>query len=143
MPSAEKVFVVPRPIGEVWDFLSNMVNVGSCLPGCEKVEVLNDTESDWTVKVKLGPVSKTIHARSQTTESVPPNRAAFVAESPELHLEGTLDLVAISPQETQVTYRSTARAKGPMEKLLEQIVASRLHGDAEAFADNVRARLAE
>lgn len=141
MPKAEKVFVVSRPINAVWEFLSDMVKVGSCLPGCEKVEVLSDSESEWTVKVKIGPVSKTLLAKARTTESSPPNRAAFVVEAPELHLEGSLDLRAISPDQTEVTYHSTAKAKGPLEKLLEQIVASRLNGDAEAFANNVRGKL--
>ncbi len=141
MPKAEKVFVVARPIDTVWEFLSDMVKVGSCLPGCEKVNVLSDTESEWTVKVKVGPVSKTILAKAHTTESTPPSRAAFVADAPELHMEGTLDLRSVSSDQTEVVYKSTAKAKGPLEKLLEQVVASRLNGDAEAFANNVRVKL--
>ena len=142
MPKAEKVFVVDRPIEEVWEFLSDMVLVGSCLPGCEKVQVLDGADSEWTIKVKLGPISKTILARAHTTEFQPPNRAAFVAESPELHLEGSLDLRPISSEQTEVTYRSTVKGKGSLEKLLGQILAGRLDGDAEAFAVNVRTRLA-
>lgn len=143
MPKAEKTFMVARPIDTVWDFLSDLVKVGSCLPGCESVKVLNDTESEWTIKVKLGPVTKTIQARAQTTENTPPHRAAFIADAQELHMEGSLDLRSVSPGETEVVYRSIAKAKGPLEKLLEQIVASRLDGDAEAFVNNVRTKIEE
>ncbi|MDP2727466.1 MAG: SRPBCC domain-containing protein [Dehalococcoidia bacterium] len=142
MSKAEKVFMVERPIEAVWGFLSDMVSVGSCMPGCEKVQVLSDTDSEWTVTVKVGPVSKTIQAKARTIETQPPYRAAFIVEANELYLEGSLDLRAVSPSRTEVVYRSMAKAKGPLEKLLGQIISSRLDGDAEAFAQNVRSRLA-
>ncbi len=142
MPKAEKVFSVDQPIAVVWDFLSDLERVGSCLPGCERVQVLSDAESDWTVKVKVGPVSKTIQARARTTDYQPPHRAAFVAEAPELYLEGSMDLKAVSPERTEVTYRSMVKGKGALEKLLGQIMAGRLDGDAEAFARNVKNWLA-
>lgn len=141
MPKAEKVFLINKPIEIVWDFLSDMVKVGSCLPGCEKVQVLNETESDWTVRVKVGPISKTIQAHARATEFQPPRRAAFEAESPELRLEGSMDLQAVSPERTEVTYRSVVKGKGSLEKLLGQIMAGRLDSDAEEFAHNVRGRL--
>ncbi len=141
MAKAEKVFNVGRPMDEVWAFLCDMKKVGSCLPGCEKVQVLNDLESEWTIKIKIGPVSKTFIAKARTTESSPPSHAAFVVEAPEMHMEGSLDLRPVSPDQTEVTYRSNARALGPLEKLLEQIIASRLDSDAETFANNVRLKV--
>ncbi|MDO8691651.1 MAG: SRPBCC domain-containing protein [Dehalococcoidia bacterium] len=141
MAKAEKVFIVAKPLDEVWAFLYDMEKVGSCLPGCEKVQVLNELESEWTIKLKIGPISKTILARARTTESSAPSHAAFVVEAPEMQMEGSLDLRSVSPDQTEVTYRSNAKARGPLEQLLEQIIAGRLGADAETFANNVRLKL--
>lgn len=142
MPTAEKVFTVERPIQLVWGFLSDMVWLGSCVPGCEKVEVLNETDSAWTVKVKLGPVSKTLRATARTIEAQPPRLAKFTAIAQELRLEGSLELRAVTPVQTEVTYRTTAKGMGPLEKLLEQIMSGRIRDDADAFASSIQARIA-
>jgi hypothetical protein len=141
MPRAEKVFTLSQPLERVWEFLNDLPAVGSCLPGCEQVRVLSEVESEWTVKLKVGPISKTIHARAHTTERRPPYRAAFVAEAEEVRLEGALELRPLDVGKTEVTYRSQVTGKGSLQKLIEQIMKGRLADDAEAFAQKVRAHL--
>jgi carbon monoxide dehydrogenase subunit G len=141
MAEAVTRFVVRAPIERVWALLSDMEQVGRCVPGCRAVRVINDLDSEWTVEAQLGPFRRTLQMRAHTTERIPPVRGAFVAEGEDLVTTGSLDLRALDDGQTEVVYRATATARGPVSGLVEKLIASQLPRQGEAFARNVKARL--
>lgn len=141
MAEAETRFVVRAPIERVWALLSDLEQVGRCVPGCRSVRVLNDLDSEWEVEAQLGPFTRLLRMRAHTTERVPPTRGAFTATGDLLELTGTLDLRPLGPEETEVVYRATARGTGPTAALAERVLAGQLPAQGEAFARNVRSRL--
>lgn len=51
----EKTFQVSEPIEKVWAFLSDPRKVGTCVPGAQITEQVNDTTYKGAIKVKVGP----------------------------------------------------------------------------------------
>jgi uncharacterized protein len=51
----EKTFQVSEPIDKVWAFLSDPRKVGTCVPGAQITEQVNDTTYKGAIKVKVGP----------------------------------------------------------------------------------------
>jgi carbon monoxide dehydrogenase subunit G len=51
----EKTFKVSEPIEKVWAFLSDPRRVGTCVPGAQITEQVNDTTYKGAIKVKVGP----------------------------------------------------------------------------------------
>lgn len=51
----EKTFQVSEPIEKVWAFLSDPRKVGTCVPGAQITEQVNDTTYKGAIRVKVGP----------------------------------------------------------------------------------------
>jgi len=51
----EKTFQVNEPIDKVWAFLSDPRKVGTCVPGAQITEQVNETTYKGAIKVKVGP----------------------------------------------------------------------------------------
>jgi carbon monoxide dehydrogenase subunit G len=141
LPEGKATFRVEAPIEEVWDFLSSLERVGSCVPGVEEVNILDDRTADWTVKIKIGPLSQTMKVRTETTEQTPPTRGVFKGTGELMDVMGYLDLRKVSSGETEVTYRMEVNAKGPLGKVIENFMKGRLDRETREFAENVQKRL--
>src|SRR5437667_12905886 len=81
MPEWTVAFDVNAPVEKVWSFLSDMQQVGRCVPGVENVEVLDATHARWTLTVKIGPLSQTIKVLTETLEQIPLRLGLFRAET--------------------------------------------------------------
>ena len=53
----EDKFTVKAPIQKVWDYLVDPETMGSCVPGCEKVGVIDERTYLTIVEAKVGPIS--------------------------------------------------------------------------------------
>jgi carbon monoxide dehydrogenase subunit G len=51
----EKTFRVDEPIDKVWAFLSDPRKVGTCVPGAQITEQVDEKTYKGTIKVKVGP----------------------------------------------------------------------------------------
>ncbi|MBV8083677.1 MAG: hypothetical protein JO247_02565 [Chloroflexi bacterium] len=137
MPAGRKVFRVPVGIDRAWVFLSDMTHVGSCVPGCEQVAVVDDRRSEWTVRAELGPFSRVLRMAATTVELDPPTHGAFLASGRDMQTRGEIDLRALSPSETEVTYTVQAHALGFARGLMDNAIGLVIQDQAEQFAQNV------
>ena len=55
--NGEERIAAPRQI--VWEALNDPEILRACIPGCQELERISDTELSAVVKVKIGPVSAT------------------------------------------------------------------------------------
>ncbi len=141
MPTAERTFDVQAPADEVWQFLSDFTQLGACLPGCERVEIVSAHEADWHMERKVGFLRKRFVVRTHTTDFVEPQYASWTGESKELSLSGRVDVRPLASRRTSVTYQGAVRAKGPAKQILNRYFRSRLDRDIDEFVRNVRAQL--
>ncbi len=82
---------IKAPREAVWDFLIDPVQVGSCGPGVESVEVVDETHYKARAKVSVGPVSARFNVDLEAGEQVPPERATIKAHglAPGTAVDGT------------------------------------------------------
>jgi uncharacterized protein len=140
MPEGTVSFEVRATPERVWAFLSDMREVGRCVPGVEGVEVLDDRRARWSLRVKVGPVAQTMQITTETLEQVPLRHGKFRGEAELLEIIGTIDL-APAGHRTKVVYTMTVTAKGPLARIMENIIRSQLQAQTEEFALNVRRAL--
>jgi carbon monoxide dehydrogenase subunit G len=143
MPEAKKIFIVDAPIQRVWGFLRDMRLVGSCVPGCEGVCIINEKDTDWKVRVSFGPLSKTIIMRAHTTFEDPPNKGEWTATGKALYTKGSVELKALSENRTEVIYWSMVSADGIIARLAEPIIRLKIYADAAEFAKCVKRKVEE
>ncbi len=55
----EKTFSVSAPSNDVWNFMTNVKKVSTCIPGAQYVEDLGDNKHSVLLVVKVGPIKST------------------------------------------------------------------------------------
>jgi carbon monoxide dehydrogenase subunit G len=140
MPESTVTFDVYAPVDRVWAFLSDMRKVGSCVPGVQNIEIVDEKRATWDLKMKIGPLSQTMRVATETLEQVPPSRARFKGVADNADMLGTIEL-APQGESTRVTYTMTVTAKGPLARIMDNFMKSRLKAQADEFAAKVKALL--
>ena len=140
MPEGTVSFEVAAPIDQVWAFLSDMRRVGGCVPGVQSVEVLDPHRARWNLKVKIGPLSQEFVVLTETLEQVPLQHGRFRGESDNMDMMGTIDLAPLGDA-TKVTYTMAVQAKGPLARIMDNFMRSKLKSQTEEFAANVKKAL--
>ena len=90
--------------------------------------------------MKIGPLSQRLHVATEALEQTPPSRARFRGVADNMEMLGTIEL-ARAGDSTRITYTMVATAKGPLARILDNFMRSRLRGQSEEFAANVRRAL--
>ena len=137
MPEGTVSFDVRAPGDRVWAFLSDMRKVGSCVPGVQSVDVLDEKRARWNLKIKIGPLSQQVEVMTETLEQVPLSRGKFRGEADNMDILGTIELTP-SGQATKVTYTMAVQAKGPLARIMDNFMKSRLSAQTAEFAANVK-----
>ena len=64
---------IPAPRQKVWEALNNPDVLKACIPGCESLEKISDTEMSGRVAAKVGPVSAKFSGKVTLSDLDPPN----------------------------------------------------------------------
>lgn len=64
---------IPAPRQAVWDALNDPEVLAACIPGCETLEKVSDTEMTATVTAKVGPVKAKFNGNVELSDIDPPN----------------------------------------------------------------------
>ncbi len=141
MPSKEVVFTVKLPIEYVWSFMTDRREVGCLFPGCKGVKIINDLDSVWTVRFSLGPFTRTLEMKTHTSEIKEMEKLSWVASGEHIEASGSVGLVRISPEETEITYLIEGHVTGHFSFLQDIVVAEKLGEVARGFMRNIKQRL--
>ncbi|HVA14564.1 MAG TPA: carbon monoxide dehydrogenase subunit G [Stellaceae bacterium] len=71
---------VAAPRQKVWDALNDTEILKQCIPGCETITKLSDTEMTATVRAKVGPVSARFGGKVTISDRDPPNGYKITGE---------------------------------------------------------------
>ena len=63
---------IPAPRAEVWAKLNDAETLKNCIPGCETVEKVSDTEFTAKVVARVGPVKASFSGKVTLTDLNPP-----------------------------------------------------------------------
>ncbi len=141
MPKKEVTFTIKMPLEFVWSFMSDRKEVGCLFPGCMAVDILNDLDSIWTIKMSLGFFSRTIKMDAHTTEMVHHERIAWTASHDSLITSGVTTFKKLSNDETEITYYLEGHVTGNFSFLQDLVVAEKLGELTRGFMKAIKERL--
>jgi hypothetical protein len=71
---------IPAPRSEVWAKLNDPDTLKNCIPGCETVEKISDTEFTARVVARVGPVKANFSGKVTLTDLIPPESYTITGE---------------------------------------------------------------
>ena len=127
----EGQFTLAAPIQQVWDSLLNPEVLAACVPGCEKVEVIDDKTYDCVVAAKVGSISARFKFLTKLSDIDPPKHLKATGKGDELGKAATftqetvIDLVEVSKSEVQVSYRANVSIVGKLATFGDRIMKAK------------------
>jgi len=123
--SGEIQLSAPREI--VWAKLNDPEVLKLCIPGCEELNKLSDTEFQAVASIKIGPVKARFRGRVKLSDLDPPNGYKISGEG-EGGVAGFAKggaTVALTPKDggTLLTYNVEAQIGGKLAQLGQRLIA--------------------
>lgn len=72
---------ITAPRQAVWDALNNPDILKKCIPGCESMEQIDDSNMHARIKAVIGPVRSSFDTKIRLEDSHPPERYTLVGEA--------------------------------------------------------------
>ncbi|ARQ01180.1 SRPBCC family protein [Pseudorhodoplanes sinuspersici] len=128
---------------DVWAKLNDPAVLKACIPGCEELNMLSDTEFEAVAVNKIGPVKAKFKGKVQLTDLDPPNGYKISGQG-DGGIAGFAKggaVVQLSDHEggTLLKYDVEAQIGGKLAQLGQRLI----NGAAKKMADDFFARFAE
>lgn len=138
MPEIDKTFRIDAPADETWEYLTEMENFASHLPGFVEYEQEDETTSFWTVKIDLAMFSKELTFEVNVHEEEYPV-AAFTLDPMDQPAdgEGSVEFDAVGESTTEVDLHVKSEASGRMSPFLNKVIGKALENVSESFVENL------
>lgn len=125
----------------VWAKLNDAEVLKSCIPGCEALDKVSDTEFRATAKVKVGPVKATFKGRVELSDIKPPESYRITGEG-EGGVAGFAKggaLVTLTEVEagTRLSYEVETQIGGKLAQLGGRLVNGVAKNYADSFFENL------
>jgi uncharacterized protein len=140
-------FRVKAPIQEVWKFIMNPEKIGSCVPGCEKVEAIDDRTYVATVKAGVGPIKVRFKITTSLTQIDEPKHIHMEAKGADMGMAGSFSqssdvyLREASTNETEVVYSANVTVVGRIALFGDRIIRAQAKKIGEEFRESVREKI--
>lgn len=72
--------LIPLTQAETWQALNDTAVLKDCIPGCETIEKISDTEYQLTMTAKVGPVSAKFKGLMTLSDMAPPHSYTLLFE---------------------------------------------------------------
>jgi carbon monoxide dehydrogenase subunit G len=132
--SGEYQLAVPRET--VWEKLNDAETLKACIPGCEQLDKLSDTEMQAVAVIKIGPVKAKFKGKVTLSDLDPPNGYKISGQG-DGGIAGFATggaAVKLAPKDggTLLTYTVEAQIGGKLAQLGQRLV----NGAAKKLADD-------
>ena len=128
---------IPAPREDVWRALNDPNILKQCIPGCESVEKLSDTEFTAKVVLKIGPMTAKFSGKGTLSNLDPPNGYTITGEGQGGVAgfgKGTADVkLASDGAATVMHYKAAAQVGGKMAQLGARLIDSTTKKLADEF----------
>jgi len=134
---------IPASREEVWQALNDAEVLKQCIPGCEELEKLSDTEFTAKVKMRVGPVSARFAGAVTLEDLNPPISYSIVGEgkggAAGFAKGGAKVVLDYDEGVTVLRYDADARVGGKLAQIGSRLIA----GTARKLADKFFSAFAE
>lgn len=130
-------YLIPAPRQQVWDALNDPEVLKACLPGCEEMEKVSDTEFHARITAKIGAVRAKMKGKVELSEIDPPNSYAIAGSGQGgmagFAKGGATVMLADGPDgATILTYEARAELGGKLAAVGSRVI----QGVAKKMADD-------
>ena len=139
MPSREATFTVKATPAELWTFLRDFQALCSCIPGVERLKVIDGRTAEFVVKEKVGVVPLIVDLRAQIESEEPPRKLQAVARGQ--HVFIAID-VALEPKSEGTELRAVfdVKGEGPLKPVVDRLFEKRATERTAQFAETLAQR---
>ncbi len=157
MLTLKNTFLVGREIESVWNFLNRIEDLASCMPTCEKVNIIDERTVDTLLRVTLGRLPIESEARFTITELIPPKKLTargvvfmgrsmggvlkMVDRNAEAEVVIELELDEASPNQTAIHYLIEIKAEGRLRRIYDSVIKAKGAEIERTFVNNVNSRI--
>jgi carbon monoxide dehydrogenase subunit G len=134
MPRREASFPVNAPPEALWAFIRDFHALCTCIPGVERIEVLDDRTAEVTVKEKIGVVPLIVTLRAQIESEDPPKRLHASARAE--HLAMSIDVaLRATASGTELTSVFDVKGEGQLKAVVDRLFERRATERTAQFAE--------
>jgi carbon monoxide dehydrogenase subunit G len=139
MPQRETRFTVNAPPPELWKFIRDIESLCTCIPGVEKIVLLDERSADLTVKEKIGVIPMVLTLRAIIESEDPPRRlhATAKAEHLTMNIDVSLEKTAGG---TELRALFDVAGTGQLKPIVDRLFEKRATERAAQFADCLQQR---
>ena len=134
---------IAAPIQRVWEGLNDPAILQACIPGCETLDKLSDTEMTAKVRLRIGPVSAAFSGKVTLSDIDPPNGYRISGEGQGgvagFAKGGAVVKLTEDGADTVLAYEVDAQVGGK----IAQVGARLIQGTAKKLADQFFGKFAE
>ena len=134
MPRREARFTVNAPPEELWRFIRDFESLCTCIPGVERIKVLDDRTAELTVKEKIGVVPLIVTLRAAIDSEDPPHRLHATATAEHLTMAIDVTLQA-SGSGTELLSLFDVKGEGQLKAIVDRLFERRATERTAQFAD--------
>lgn len=138
---------IEATVDEVWTALNDAEILKACIPGCQELEKVSDTEMTAKVVLKIGPVKAKFGGEVTLEDLNPPNSYSIVGEGKggiAGFAKGGADVsLKQDGDETVLNYEAKAQVGGKIAQLGSRLIDSTSKKLANQFFENFRNALTE
>lgn len=139
MPRREaKIAVNARP-DELWKFIRDFESLCTCIPGVERIELVDDRTADLTVKEKVGVVPLILTLRANIESEDPPRSLHATARAEHLTMAIDVTLQGAGPG-TELLAVFDVKGEGPLKSIVDRLFERRATERTAQFADCLEKR---
>lgn len=139
--------IIKAPIKKLWDTMLKPETLRACVPGAEKIELLDEKTYDCVVKQKVGPISVRFKFKTILTKVEPPTHVELKGEGEDIGKAGrfiqktTMDLKEREGGEVEISYRSDANIVGKLAMFGDRIMRAKAKKVEKEFSEAFREKL--
>ena len=139
MPEREARFRVNAPPAELWKFLRDFRTLCTCIPGVERIHVMDERTAELTVKEKVGVVPLIVNLRAEIDSEEPPRRLHATARAQHLTMAIDVTLQAAGSG-TELVSRFQVKGEGPLKPVVDRLFDKRATERTAQFAECIGKR---
>ena len=139
MPQREARFTVNAPPGELWRFIRDFESLCTCIPGVERITVVDDRTVELTVREKIGVVPLIVDLRAQIDTEDPPHRLHATAKAEHLTIAIDVALQA-SASGTELVTLFHVKGEGQLKAIVDRLFERRATERTAQFAESLQQR---
>ena len=139
MPRREaKIEVNARP-DDLWKFIRDFESLCTCIPGVERIELVDDRTADLTVKEKVGVIPMILTLRARIESEDPPRRLHAIAKAE--HLTMVIDVaLREAGAGTELLAVFDVKGEGPLKPIVDRLFERRATERTAQFAASLEKR---